>query len=65
MLKSDKKHKTKTEQLATDAMTFCKSLAKSDDVYIIKKQLIRSASSVSVSYRTIAEPAPMQIYFLN
>jgi len=42
---------TRTKRFTIDLIIYCKSLPKSDEVKIVKNQLIRSASSVGANYR--------------
>ncbi|MES2762003.1 MAG: four helix bundle protein [Bacteroidota bacterium] len=53
MLNFAEEFKTKTKKFAIDIIIFCKSLPKSDEGFIIKKQLIRSATSVAANYRAV------------
>lgn len=45
--------KSRTKKLAVDVIIYCKSLPKSEESFIIKKQLIRSATSVAANYRAV------------
>lgn len=45
--------KKRTKKLAVDVIIYCKSLPKSEESFIIKKQLIRSATSVAANYRAV------------
>jgi four helix bundle protein len=45
--------KIRTKKFAVDVIIYCKSLPKSDEAFIIKKQLIRSATSVAANYRAV------------
>lgn len=45
--------KLRTKKLAVDVIIYCKSLPKSEESFIIKKQLIRSATSVAANYRAV------------
>lgn len=45
--------KTRTKKFAVDVIIYCKSLPKSDEAFIIKKQLIRAATSVAANYRAV------------
>lgn len=53
MLNFAEEFKTRTKKFAIDVIIFCKSLPKSDEAFIIKKQLIRSATSVAANYRAV------------
>ena len=41
----------RTRKFAIEVVFFCRTFEKSDEAFIIKKQLIRSASSVAANYR--------------
>jgi four helix bundle protein len=43
--------RNRTKKLAIDIIKFCKTLPKNDESYIIKKQIIRSSTSVAANYR--------------
>jgi four helix bundle protein len=43
--------RTRTKKQAIDIIRFCKTLPKSDEAYIVKKQIIRSSTSVAANYR--------------
>ena len=45
--------RNRTKKLAIDIIKYCKSLPKTEEAYIIKKQLIRSATSVAANYRAV------------
>lgn len=45
--------KARTKNLAINVIVYCKSLPKSDESFIIKKQLIRSVTSVAANYRAV------------
>lgn len=45
--------KSRTKKLAVDVIIYCKSLPKSEESFIIKKQLIRSATSVAANYGAV------------
>lgn len=45
--------KARTKKFAVDIIIYCKSLPKSEESFIIKKQLIRSATSVAANYRAV------------
>lgn len=45
--------KLRTKKLVVDVIIYCKSLPKSEESFIIKKQLIRSATSVAANYRAV------------
>ena len=53
MINFAEEFKARTKKFAVDVIIYCKSLPKSDEAYIIKKQLIRSATSVAVNYRAV------------
>ena len=43
--------RNRTKKLAVDIIKFCSKLKKNDEVRIIAKQLVRSATSVAANYR--------------
>ena len=43
--------RSRTKKLAVDVIKFCKTLPKSEESFIIKKQIIRSATSTAANYR--------------
>lgn len=43
--------RNRTKKLAVDVIKFCKTLPKSEESFIIKKQIIRSATSTAANYR--------------
>lgn len=45
--------RSRTKKLAIDIINYCKTLPKTEEAYIIKKQLIRSATSVAANYRAV------------
>ncbi|MFN4233507.1 MAG: four helix bundle protein [Bacteroidia bacterium] len=47
------KLKQKTKQFAIEILKFSKGFNKTDESYIIKKQLLRSAFSVAANYRAV------------
>ena len=53
MINFAEEFKNRTKKFAIDAIIYCKSLPKSDETFIIKKQLIRSATSVAANYRAV------------
>lgn len=53
MLNFAEEFKVRTKKFAVDVIAYCKSLPKSDEAFIIKKQLIRSATSVAANYRAV------------
>lgn len=53
MINFAEEFKARTKKFAVDIIIYCKSLPKSDEAFIIKKQLIRSATSVAANYRAV------------
>lgn len=53
MINFAEEFKARTKKFAVDVIIYCKSLPKSDEAFIIKKQLIRSATSVAANYRAV------------
>jgi four helix bundle protein len=53
MLNFAEEFKIRTKKFAVDVIIYCKSLPKSEEAFIIKKQLIRSATSVAANYRAV------------
>ena len=53
MLNFAEEFKNRTKKFAVDVIIYCKALPKSDEAFIIKKQLIRSATSVAANYRAV------------
>jgi four helix bundle protein len=45
--------KARTKQFAVMVITFCRTLPKDEEFTIIKKQLIRSATSTAANYRAV------------
>lgn len=45
--------KFRTKQFAVMVITFCRTLPKDEEFLIIKKQLIRSATSTAANYRAV------------
>ncbi len=45
--------KARTKKLAVDVIIYCKSLPKTEEAFIIKKQLIKSSTSVAANYRAV------------
>lgn len=45
--------RNRTKKLAIDVIKYCKTLPKTEEAYIIKKQLIRSVTSVAANYRAV------------
>jgi four helix bundle protein len=45
--------KFRTKQFAVMVITFCRTLPKDEEFSIIKKQLIRSATSTAANYRAV------------
>ncbi len=41
----------RTKKQAVEIIKYCKTLPKSDEAYIVKKQVIRSSTSVAANYR--------------
>jgi len=41
----------RTKQFALDVITFCRSLPRNAEVWVIRKQLLRSGTSVGANYR--------------
>jgi four helix bundle protein len=46
--------RNKTKTMAISIIQYCRTLPKSDESFIIKKQLIRSATSVAANYRAVS-----------
>ena len=53
MINFAEEFKARTKKIAVDVIIYCKSLPKSDEAFIIKKQLIRSSTSVAANYRAV------------
>lgn len=53
MINFAEEFKARTKKFAVDVIVYCKSLPKSDEAFIIKKQLIRSSTSVAANYRAV------------
>jgi four helix bundle protein len=53
MINFAEEFKARTKKFAVDVIIYCKSLPKSDEAFIIKKQLIRSSTSVAANYRAV------------
>lgn len=45
--------KARTKKFAIDVIIFCKSMPKTEESFIIKKQLIKSSTSVAANYRAV------------
>lgn len=45
--------KARTKKFAIDVIIFCKSMPKTEEAFIIKKQLIKSSTSVAANYRAV------------
>jgi len=43
----------RTQKMATEVIKFSRIITNSDESYIIKKQMIRSATSVAANYRSV------------
>ncbi len=49
----EEEFRKRTKKQAVEVIKFCKTLPKSEEAYIVKKQLIRSATSVAANYRAV------------
>lgn len=43
--------RNRTKKQAVDIIKYCKTLPKNEEAYIVKKQIIRSSTSVAANYR--------------
>ncbi len=55
--------RSRTKKLAIDVIKYCKTLPKTEEAYIIKKQLIRSATSVAANYRAVCRARSKAEFF--
>ncbi len=53
MINFAEEFRNRTKKFAIDIIIYCRSLPKSEESYIIKKQLIRSSTSVAANYRAV------------
>ena len=53
MINFAEEFRNRTKKFAVDIIIYCRTLPKSEESYIIKKQLIRSVTSVAANYRAV------------
>ncbi len=54
----------RTKRFALDVIIYCRTLPRTDEILIIKRQLIRSATSVAANYRA-SQRAKSKADFIN
>lgn len=53
MINFAEEFRNRTKKFAVDVIIYSKTFPKSDEAFIIKKQLIRSATSIAANYRAV------------